>query len=114
MSNNICANYRDTIWSCKMINKEIARDIVIKIICDYELPDDEYIILDSETIEKEWGWVFFYTSKKCYETKDEKYSVAGNAPLLVLRENGQVLVTGTAYEIEYYIERFEATGDPHG
>lgn len=97
-----------------MINKEDAKNIVIRRISGYELSDDEYIILDSETIEKNWGWVFFYTPKKWHETNDIKYAVAGNAPLMVLRENGKVLVTGTAHATEYYIERFEATGDPHG
>lgn len=98
-----------------MINKEQAKEIVKNIISGHELPDnDEYIIIESETIEKDWGWVFFHTSKKWYETKDLKYSTAGNAPLIVLRENGNVLVTGTAHVTKHYIERFEATGNPHG
>jgi hypothetical protein len=98
-----------------MITKEQARQIVKNIISGYELPeDDEYIIIEPETIEKEWGWVFFHTSKKWHETSDLKYAVAGNAPLIVLRENGHVLVTGTARSTEHYIERFEETGDPHG
>ena len=98
-----------------MITKEQARQIVKNIISGYKLPeDDEYIIIESETIEKEWGWVFFHTSKMWHETSDIKYAVAGNAPLIVLRENGKVLITGTARATEHYIERFEATGDPHG
>lgn len=98
-----------------MIDIEQAKEIVKNIISGYALPDDdECIIIEPDTIEKDWGWVFFYTSKKWYETKNIKYAVAGNAPLIVLRENGQVLVTGTAHATEHYIERFEATGDPHG
>lgn len=98
-----------------MINKEQALEIVKKIISDFDLPeDDEYIILEKETIEKDWGWVFFYTSKKWHETNDFRYAVAGNAPYIVLREYGNTLVTGTAHAIEYYIECFEETGDPNG
>lgn len=98
-----------------MITNEQAIEIVKNIISGLiPLDDDEYIIVDSGTIEKEWGWVFFYTSKKWYETDDERYAIGGNAPLIVLRENGKVITTGTAETIEHYIERFEATGDPHG
>jgi hypothetical protein len=39
---------------------------------------------------------------------------AGNAPYLVNKHTGELFVTGTAYEPEHYIERYEATGDPHG
>ena len=99
----------------KMINKEQALEIVTKIISAFEIPeDDEYIIIEKETIEKDWGWVFFHTSKKWYETQNIRYAVAGNAPYIVLRENGIVIVTGTAHETEHYIRRFEETGDPHG
>jgi hypothetical protein len=58
--------------------------------------------------------VFFHTSKKWFETNDFKYAVAGNAPFIVLRKNGKVIDTGTAYPIEHYIKRFEETSDPHG
>lgn len=98
-----------------MINKIQALKIVKKIISEFSGPEnDEYIILDKETIEKDWGWVFFHTSKKWHETQDLKYAVAGNAPYIVLRENGNAITTGTAHETEYYIKRFEETGDPHG
>jgi len=58
--------------------------------------------------------VLFHTSKKYFETNDLKYAVAGNAPFFVLRKNGRFIVTGTAYPLEHYIQRFEETGDPHG
>jgi len=98
-----------------MMNKIQALEIVKKIISEFPAPEnDEYIILDKETIEKDWGWVFFHTSKKWHETQDLKYAVAGNAPYIVLRKNGNTITTGTAHATEYYIKRFEETGDPHG
>ncbi len=97
------------------INKKQAFQIVQEIIKSFDAPeDDEYIIIEPDTIEKEWGWVFFHDSRKWVQTKDFKYAVAGNAPFIVLRKNGKVLDTGTAYEIDHYIKRFEETGDPNG
>ena len=89
--------------------------MICGIIKDFDvLEGDEYIIIESETIEKEWGWVFFHSSRKWIETNDFKYAVAGNAPYIVLRKNGKILDTGTAYPIDNYIKRFEKTGDPNG
>lgn len=69
--------------------------------------DDQCVVLEEETIEKEWGWVFFYQSKKYIETGDIGEMLAGNAPYIVNKKNGQLHVTGTAEDIEYYISEFE-------
>jgi hypothetical protein len=100
-----------------MITKEQARDLVAAEVCvrpDW-LPDyDEMIILDAQTIEKPWGWVFFYTSRKWHETRDIRYAIAGNAPIIVERQTGNLISTGTAMATEKYIENYERTGNPHG
>ena len=73
----------------------------------------ELVILDEHTIEDEFGWVFFYESKAYLDTGDFSYALAGNAPLLISRMDGSVHVTGTARPIEFYIENFKRSGDPH-
>ena len=50
-----------------MITKEEARQPVAESVCgkvDWLPDDDELILLEEQTLEKPWGWVFFYTSKK--------------------------------------------------
>jgi len=97
------------------MNKTEAQKEIENIIAEYEQPENDcYVLVENETIEKEWGWVFFYTSKKWLETNELRYAVAGNAPFIVERNSGKIIVTGTAYDINHYIERFEATGDPYG
>ena len=81
---------------------------------DWLLPGDDLIVLDETTIEKAWGWVFFYTSKLWHETGEIEHAVAGNAPLIVERESGRILTTGTAHPVKHYIENYERCGDPHG
>ncbi len=75
--------------------------------------EDSLILVDSATVEKEWGWVFFYTSKLWYETNDFRYAMVGNAPFIVERESGRILGLGTAFTSEHYIENYEKHGDPH-
>jgi Immunity protein 35 len=99
------------------LTKEQARALVVEQVCPGPkwLPsEDEIMIIDQATIEKPWGWVFFYTSKLWYETQDIRYAVAGNAPIIVEKVTGRVIPTGTAKAIEYYIENYERSGDPYG
>lgn len=74
---------------------------------------DALVVLDASTIERSWGWVFFYTSKLWLETREVRYVLAGNAPILIERESGTMHVLGTARPIEAYIASYERTGDPH-
>lgn len=74
----------------------------------------ELAISGSETIEGDFGWVFFYTSKRHLESGDFRDGLAGNAPIIVSKLDGSLHGTGTARSIEFYIENFKRSGDPHG
>ncbi len=100
-----------------MLTLDQARQLVAEQVCarpSWLPPEDEIVIVDAATIERPWGWVFFHTSKRWLETQDIRYALAGNAPLIVERETGRLLTTGTAYSIEHYIDNYERTGDPNG
>ena len=95
-----------------MISKSKAKELVAKEleIKNQNHNDDlELVVLDEETIEKEWGWVFFYQNKKYLESGDFRDMVGGNASYIVNKYTGELIVTGTAHEIEYYIEEYEST-----
>jgi len=62
-------------------------------------------IRDELTLERAYGWVFFYDIPG--------HAAAGNAPVLVTSTDGEVHVLGTALPVEEYLARFERTGDPH-
>jgi hypothetical protein len=70
-------------------------------------PDLVLEILESATLGKEWGWVFFYDSAEHIRTGDDNDAIAGNAPFIVNRDSGELVVTGTAWPIEKYIEDYE-------
>lgn len=99
-----------------MITRAAARNLVIAQLHQHQagLPaDDELIILDELTMEKEWGWVFFYTSRKWQETQELRYAITGNAPLIVEKNSGKLIPTGTAFPVEQYIANYEHCGNPN-
>ena len=71
--------------------------------------DVECELLKSKTIEKDWGWVFFYQSSDFIKTGDFLHMLAGNAPIIINKFTGKLAYTGTAYEIEHYIKEYEDT-----
>ena len=93
-----------------MLTREEARQLVYARI-NAEDPSAEQTaelaIIDSETIEKEYGWVFFYQTKEYLKTGDIVDTLVGNAPYIVNKYTGEVIETGTAYPIEDYIAKYE-------
>ena len=66
----------------------------------------ELVLLDRFTLEREFGWVFFYNSKRYEETGEFSYTLAGNAPIVVTRDDGLMHETGTARPLEHYLAEF--------
>lgn len=91
-----------------MIDRTRAREIVEKAINEnYDVPGDQLVILDDATIEEDFGWVFFYSSRKFLETGDEQYLIAGNAPVIVSRDDGSLEWLGTALPVEDYVAEYK-------
>ena len=92
-----------------MIDKATAEKMVADYVnASYHVDGDELIVVDEATIEKDYGWVFFYTSRRFLETGDICYMVAGNGPIIVDRQNGTMIQLGTALPVKEYIEEYEA------
>ena len=94
-----------------MLNKVDAKRLGAQKVGATE--DGPNSILDHATIEKPWGWVFFYESRRFLENRDQSHRLVGNSPIIVNRMTGGIFETGTAHSIQFYLQNFEATGDPH-
>ena len=66
----------------------------------------ELKLVEQFTIRKEFGWIFFYTSKKYFETKIDEEKIAGNAPFIVDNRNGKIVGLGTGDETAYYVHLY--------
>lgn len=70
--------------------------------------EKDVAIMPEHTIERAWGWVFFFQSTKFIETGDIAYALAGNAPIFVNRSNGEVWPRSRTYDgVERQIEEYE-------
>jgi hypothetical protein len=67
----------------------------------------ELVLLKDKTLERQFGWVFFYDSRLHAETGDFRHALAGNAPIVVMRGDGKIHETGTALPLEEYLRQFE-------
>ena len=83
----------------KMVEEEINRS--------FNADDDELVVVEEETVQKEYGWIFFYTSRRFLETGDLNFMVAGNAPVVVNKRTGKLTFLGTAEPLENYLRRYE-------
>lgn len=72
---------------------------------NYRAPGMDPVILDDQTIEERFGWVFFFQSKTWLDTQDPAYLLIGNAPIVVTRD-GQIHMTGTGRDMDDLLERF--------
>ena len=91
------------------IQKEQAIAIARACLSDDPHKDDiERVFQDEYTIETPLCFVFFYQSRSFPDTGVFEHMLAGNAPILIDRRNGQAHWTGTREPIEYYIQKFES------
>jgi hypothetical protein len=93
-----------------MISREQARALVE---AEIHRPDPygacgPVEIVEESTIERSWGWVFFYQSSEYLRTGNISAALAGNAPYIVNRHTGDVIVTGTAWPTQKYIDDYES------
>ncbi|MEM9220622.1 MAG: YrhB domain-containing protein [Cyanobacteria bacterium P01_F01_bin.150] len=54
------------------------------------------------TIEKNYGWIFFYNSKQYIETGNIRSLAVGCGPILFDKKNGEITRFGTAFPVEKY------------
>ena len=90
-----------------MIVLEQAREIAIQEITKILGNPNSFGLIDSATIERSYGWVFFYQSRSYLGSGDELEMFAGNAPLIIARTDGAVTIAGTALPVEHYLAALE-------
>ncbi|MEZ4263997.1 MAG: YrhB domain-containing protein [Polyangiaceae bacterium] len=71
---------------------------------------DGIAIIDSQTIEKPYGWVFYYNSRRYVESGDLVYALVGlvgQGPVVVFAASGEIVELGSAVPAEAAIRQLE-------
>ena len=91
-----------------MVNFDDARIRVLSHLNQvYGEGPDALVILDDRTIEKPYGWIFFYNSREFVETGDFLHALGGNGPVVFEAATGEIHQLQTAREPIVEIRRFE-------
>ncbi|MCB0078527.1 MAG: hypothetical protein KDD73_14020 [Anaerolineales bacterium] len=92
-----------------MITQEEAREIALNSVNEaYAVKDDRLVIIDELSREVDLGWLFVYDSWKYLYEDDFDYALAGNDPIVVLRDDGSVHHLGTALDQENALSALRA------
>ena|SRR5687767_6959966 len=78
-----------------MLTKEQALKLVSEKLRQMSPEDDEFVVVETGTMEKPYGWIFFYNSKTYLETEEIRYALAGNGPVIVNKHDGSIEFFGT-------------------
>lgn len=90
-----------------MINLAQAQSIAEEYIKSIENKEKyKLLLLLEETIEFEFGWVFFYQSKEYIFTQNIMEALGGNAPIIVNKFDESIEVMGTGEPIQFYIDKY--------
>jgi hypothetical protein len=91
-----------------MLTEADARQKVMSLVAEWGRHiKGGLVVVDEMTLTKPYGWVFFYNSRLYLETRDILHAVAGNGPVVVLADTGEVVTLGTARPSEDEIAGFE-------
>lgn len=90
--------------SVPTVDRAVATKIAEEYIAGLSNGELELRLFSEQTLEREFGWVFFYG------THNPSVQIAGNAPFIVDRRDGSVHMTGTAHPIEEYLQSYARIG----
>jgi|HubBroStandDraft_6_1064221.scaffolds.fasta_scaffold37601_3 hypothetical protein len=93
--------------SAAPITKDQALEIARKTIATLK-PGTDLVILEDKTVEKDFGWVFFYTTKKYLQTHNRSDLLPGNSPLVVERSDASTHLLSTSLPPNKAIEEYES------
>lgn len=71
-------------------------------------------VIKKATSEYNKCFVVYYQSNEYIKNHDFNEMLVGKGPVIVDKYSGKIFETGSAYSAEYYVNAFEACGDPYG
>ena len=91
------------------MNLETARQLATEFLDDMQAESEIELAFNLDiTEEHPLGYVFFYNAKRYWATRDFMDSLAGNGPILVRRDNGEVSVLPSNQSVERSLSELSA------
>ena len=92
-----------------VISRQDAEVLILRYLDTIEnaVPGGIALMTD-RTIEKPYGWVFFYNSRRFLESRRPLEALLGNSPILVTAADGELIFLGTALSVSESLALLEA------
>ena len=90
-----------------MLERSEALELVSKRLVGMAPSGDQFVVVDDKTIEKSFGWIFFYNSMKFLETGSTMYRLAGNGPVFVNKSTGSIDFFGAIPPLPVILANYE-------
>ncbi len=90
-----------------MIDFEQAQKLAQKAVERMQRDFKDYKLVIVESVEFDEGWLFFFTTQKCLETKNLMYAPLGLGPVIIGKGNGDVYQAGSGGNNEIWIREFK-------
>jgi hypothetical protein len=84
-----------------------ARQPVLDCILSFWTTDDDPVILDHATIERDFGSMFFWQSRRAMDGERCRRLI-GNGPIIVSRFDGSICRCGSGRPSEFYLDHYAA------
>ena len=91
-----------------MLDRAAAKALVSKQLMERSPADDLWVVVDENTIERPFGWVFFYNSEKFLASGETMYRLAGNGPVIVNKRTGAIEFFGSLQTVEVVVANYES------
>lgn len=78
-----------------MFDKKAALNRVSEMLAKKAPPGELWAVVEQQTMETASAWIFFYNSQRYLETGNIIYRLAGNGPIFVNKETGEVQFYGS-------------------
>jgi len=91
------------------MNEKDANKIVEEVL---GLQKKSCSVMPEITMEYEKCFAVFYQGNDYIKTKDDLLQLVGHGPVLVEKDAGKVIETGSAHSTEHYVHVFEQCGNP--
>lgn len=91
-----------------MLEKSDAMELVSKRLKEMAPPNIQLVVIDEKTIERPFGWIFFYNSKKYVETGSIIHRLGGNGPVFVNKSTASIEFFGSTPPFEEVLANYES------
>ena len=90
-----------------MLDRISAKERVSDKLREMSPAHDRWVVVDEHTIERPFGWIFFYNSERFVVGGNAMYRLAGNGPVFVNKATESIEFFGSIPPLEVIICRYE-------